>query len=274
MATPIRLKNFPIQTPVTSDVTVFGYNPGTDNDVQFSLTTLATYLSTLYATSSHSHTEASGSVAGFLSAANFTKLSGIATGATANSPDATLLDRANHTGTQTSATISDFAAEVRAQLEAALVAGSNVTLTPGGSGATRTLTVASTGSGGGGGAGGVRAATSETINLAEGATGETTITLGKTCIIQSITISQAGTVVIYNSVAARANDSNRAFNIAPTNEAGIIAQITASAPAVLTRSVPASNAEIPITAIYPVKIKNNGPAGNVTITVGYINLEA
>jgi hypothetical protein len=37
-----------------------------------------------------------------------TKLSGIATGATANSSDATLLARANHTGTQLASTISDF----------------------------------------------------------------------------------------------------------------------------------------------------------------------
>jgi hypothetical protein len=36
------------------------------------------------------------------------KLDGIASGATANSSDATLLSRANHTGTQTAATISDF----------------------------------------------------------------------------------------------------------------------------------------------------------------------
>lgn len=36
------------------------------------------------------------------------KLAGVATGATANSSDATLLDRANHTGTQTASTISDF----------------------------------------------------------------------------------------------------------------------------------------------------------------------
>lgn len=41
-----------------------------------------------------------------------TKLSGIATGATANSSDATLLNRANHTGTQLAATISDFATAV------------------------------------------------------------------------------------------------------------------------------------------------------------------
>jgi len=37
-----------------------------------------------------------------------TKLSGIATGATANSSDGVLLDRDNHTGTQTASTISDF----------------------------------------------------------------------------------------------------------------------------------------------------------------------
>lgn len=42
------------------------------------------------------------------SSAEKTKLSGIATAATANSSDATLLARANHTGTQLAATISDF----------------------------------------------------------------------------------------------------------------------------------------------------------------------
>lgn len=55
-----------------------------------------------------------GTDAGLMSAADKTKLNGVATGATANSPDATLLDRANHTGTQVAATISDFAAAVAA----------------------------------------------------------------------------------------------------------------------------------------------------------------
>lgn len=44
------------------------------------------------------------------SATEKTKLAGIATGATANSSDATLLNRANHTGTQLLATISDVTA--------------------------------------------------------------------------------------------------------------------------------------------------------------------
>jgi hypothetical protein len=46
--------------------------------------------------------------AGLLSPTEKTKLSGIATAATANSSDATLLARANHTGTQTASTISDI----------------------------------------------------------------------------------------------------------------------------------------------------------------------
>ena len=73
-----------------------------------------------------------GADAGLMSSADKTKLDGIATGATANSSDATLLDRANHTGTQDASTItgsklasfiSDFASAV-----AALITGKQDTL--------------------------------------------------------------------------------------------------------------------------------------------------
>jgi hypothetical protein len=49
---------------------------------------------------------ATGSLKGLMSSSDFTKLSGVAAGATANSPDSTLLNRANHTGTQAVTTIS------------------------------------------------------------------------------------------------------------------------------------------------------------------------
>jgi hypothetical protein len=49
-----------------------------------------------------------------------TKLSGIASGATANSSDATLLARANHTGTQAASTISDFSSAADARVAAAV----------------------------------------------------------------------------------------------------------------------------------------------------------
>ena len=46
------------------------------------------------------------------------KLAGIEAGATANDTDANLLDRTNHTGTQTSATIADFVTAVDALIDA------------------------------------------------------------------------------------------------------------------------------------------------------------
>jgi hypothetical protein len=90
---------------------------------------------------------ASGTLAGVMVAVDKTKLDGVATGATANSADVTLLDRTNHTGTQLSSTISDFDSATRAQVEAELVAGTNITITPSGTGATRQLTIDASGGG-------------------------------------------------------------------------------------------------------------------------------
>jgi hypothetical protein len=59
-----------------------------------------------------SHATSNTTEAGFMSAADHLKLSGIQANATANSTDATLLNRANHTGTQASSTITNFNSEV------------------------------------------------------------------------------------------------------------------------------------------------------------------
>lgn len=74
------------------------------------------------------------------------KLAGIASGATANSADATLLARANHTGTQAASTISDFSEAVDDRVAALLQAGSNITLTY--NDGANTLTVAAAGGSG------------------------------------------------------------------------------------------------------------------------------
>jgi hypothetical protein len=68
----------------------------------------------------HANAVAAGA-AGFMSGADKTKLDGIALGATANSSDVALLARANHSGTQLAATISDFSAAADAQIAAASV---------------------------------------------------------------------------------------------------------------------------------------------------------
>lgn len=70
------------------------------------------------------HADATTAVSGFMSGTDKTKLNGVATGATAVTT-----------------------ADIRAQIEAALIQGTNVTLTAAGAGATRTITIAATGGG-------------------------------------------------------------------------------------------------------------------------------
>lgn len=64
-----------------------------------------------------------------LTATQVRTLLNVADGATANSADATLLSRANHTGTQLASTISDLAEAVDDRVNTLLVEGPNVTLT-------------------------------------------------------------------------------------------------------------------------------------------------
>lgn len=61
-----------------------------------------------------------------------------------------LANKAAATHSHTASEVTDFNSATRAQVESALIAGSNITITPGSSGATRTLTIASTGGGSGG----------------------------------------------------------------------------------------------------------------------------
>ncbi len=69
--------------------------------------------------------------AGVMTKAMHDKLAGIATGATANDTDANLKNRANHTGSQTASTISDFSTAVDARIaaETSTGTGSNVRAT-------------------------------------------------------------------------------------------------------------------------------------------------
>ena len=116
-----------------------GGGTGVDGDIAIDAATGAYYTK---ATGAWALTE----YVGVLSTADRSKLAGVATGATVNSPDATLLARANHTGTQPASTISDFSEAVDDRVGALLVAGTNVTLTYNDAG--NTLTVAAAGGGG------------------------------------------------------------------------------------------------------------------------------
>jgi hypothetical protein len=104
--TPAGTYAHPTQTAITANATDDGIN------VIDSVT--VNTLGHVTAVGTRNLSAATASVPGHMTAAYASKLDGIATGATANSSDATLLSRANHTGSQTAATISDFATAVAA----------------------------------------------------------------------------------------------------------------------------------------------------------------
>lgn len=64
----------------------------------------------LFAAASHGHAAATGTTAGFMSAADKSKLDTVAEGATANATDAQLRDRATHTGAQAISTVTGLQA--------------------------------------------------------------------------------------------------------------------------------------------------------------------
>lgn len=125
------------------------------------------------ATSSHTHGDATTSVSGFMSAADKTKLNGIAAGATVNSTDAQLRDRSTHTGTQGITTITMNTARLLGRTTAAAGAveevsigaglnlSSGVLSATGGSGTVTSVTVTP----GTGMTGGGTVTTSGTINI-------------------------------------------------------------------------------------------------------------
>lgn len=80
------------------------------------VTVLSTAATAAAAASKSMDTMTEGTSTKILTGTERTKLAGIASGATANSPDATLLARANHTGTQLQSTISDAAVRIAREL--------------------------------------------------------------------------------------------------------------------------------------------------------------
>jgi len=70
-------------------------------------------------------TAATSGAAGSMSAADKSKIDGISAGATVNSPDATLLNRANHTGTQAISTVSGLQTALDAKIATTLIGAAN-----------------------------------------------------------------------------------------------------------------------------------------------------
>lgn len=152
----------------------------------------------------------------------------------------------------TSAAISDFNSATRAQTEAELIAGANVTITPASSGATRTLTIAASGGVGTvtsvSGAGAVSG-----LTLTGTVTGAGSITLGGSISIPSTSISD------FNS-ATRAQ--TEAELIAGSN----ITITPGSSGATRTLTIAASGGGSPVSGIATVTVPNSRMEWEETVT--------
>jgi hypothetical protein len=121
-----------------------------------------------------------------------------------------------------------------------------------------------------------RSTASATINLSNGATSTTTITLPKTCILVSIQADKAALVILYSSAAAATADAGRTWaTTAPTAGSGVIAQVTLAAAGTqqLEKAPSAANRESTPSNTYTIRVTNNGTSGDVVVTLGYVTLE-
>ena len=121
-----------------------------------------------------------------------------------------------------------------------------------------------------------RSTSQATINLSNGATGTTTITLPRGGILTLIGSDKAALVILYSTAAAATADAGRAWaTVAPTAGSGVIAQATlAAAGTQALDPAPAMvNREGTPSTTYTIRVTNNGTTGDVVITLGYVKLE-
>mgnify|MGYP000913807113 CR=1 FL=1 len=213
---------------------------------------------------------------GFTSA-NRTKLSGIATGATANSSDATLKNRANHTGTQSASTISDLAEAVQDIVAAELVPGPGISMSY--NDGTGKITITNTGSGGGGGPLYARdTAVKTTGSLASNAYETSTLSLGPSFSLMKVEVDGPARIRIYSTAAKATADAARSASTLPTGNHGVICDIVIDAaafaidptldlaPVIFGSVLDGGNAAITITRL-------SAGTGTVTVTLTFQRTE-
>lgn len=114
-----------------------------------------------------------------------------------------------------------------------------------------------------------------TITLANAAIGLGTINLPKVCKLSSISCSQAAWFRLYNSSAARTNDTSRprgtSWATAATLGSGVICDDIFTGAEVIQYEpiLHPINRENPATTSYPFRLVNDGPTGTITIALTY-----
>ena len=120
-----------------------------------------------------------------------------------------------------------------------------------------------------------RVTTSQTLALANGAVGNTSVSTGNTFALLKIQTSHAAWVTVYSSTTARTNDAARARTTDPTPGSGVLAEVitTGSASQWITPAV-IGFSETQNNAAYLKIVNDSGSTVNLQVTLTYVKLEA
>ena len=120
-----------------------------------------------------------------------------------------------------------------------------------------------------------RTTTSQTLALANGAVGNTSVNTGNTFALLKIQTSHAAWVTVYSSTTARTNDAARARTTDTTPGSGVLAEVitTGSATQCITPAV-IGFSETQNSAAYLKVVNDSGSTVNLQVTLTYVQLEA
>ena len=176
------------------------------------------------------------------------------------------------TGGGGSLTVQDEGSTLATAADTLNFVGAGVTVT--GTLGTKTITIS--GGGGGGALQSRQTFNAATNSIADGASGNITITAYKTYSLLKIQTSAAAWVTLYTDQASRTADAGRSEATDPLPGSGVIAEVitTAAATQIITPgTIGWNNESTPVASVYAKVVNKSGGAAAITVTITVVQLE-
>ena len=175
-------------------------------------------------------------------------------------------------GGGSSLTVQDEGSTIATAADTLVFVGAGVTVT--GTLGTKTITIS--GGGAGGGLASRQTFNAATNSIADGASGNITITAYKTYSLLKIQTSAAAWVTLYTDQASRTSDASRSEATDPLPGSGVIAEVitTAAATQIITPgTIGWNNESTPVASVYAKVVNKSGGAAAITVTITVVQLE-
>ena len=176
------------------------------------------------------------------------------------------------TGGGGSLTVQDEGSTLATAADTLNFVGAGVTVT--GTLGTKTITIS--GGGGGGALQSRQTFNAATNSIADGASGNITITAYKTYSLLKIQTSAAAWVTLYTDQASRTADASRSEATDPLPGSGVIAEVitTAAQTQIITpATIGWNNESTPVASVYAKVVNKSGGTAAITVTITVVQLE-